>query len=215
MRRTTSSSSLRRAAITFSTTDVPIVVSAITTSRRSTAEGARTTSPRLTSRLHIRVIVDACTASRSASALTVCGPVVASTTSDRNCGSVTSSLTADSDRAVMRDECSARPQERVDYRIGRGIGHVESLPAHRSLPGVLGYMVCPSSVARSTDTDPTARGHRRRSPRAAIVGLTGPAAPPTQAAMADLEARLLEVLGPGHVAVRRRRSARTTPTTRR
>ena len=49
----------------------------------------------------MRVIVDACTVSRSASALTVCGPAVASTTSERNCGSVTSSFTADSDRAVI------------------------------------------------------------------------------------------------------------------
>ncbi len=78
-----------------------MVVSAITTSRRSLAEGARTTSPRVTSRLHMRVIVDAWTASRSARALTVCGPAVASTTNDRNCGSVTSSFTDESDRAVI------------------------------------------------------------------------------------------------------------------
>ena len=49
----------------------------------------------------MRVIVDACTSSRSASALTVCGPSSDTTPSVRSCGSVTSSLTDASARTVM------------------------------------------------------------------------------------------------------------------
>ena len=49
----------------------------------------------------MRVMVDACTSRRSASALTVCGPWSDTTTSVRSCGSVTSSLTEASARTVM------------------------------------------------------------------------------------------------------------------
>ena len=172
------SSSLRRAVITSSTTDVPIVVSAITTSRRSTADGARTTRPRVTRRLHIRVIVDACTASRSASALTVCGPAVASTTSDRNCGSVTSSLTDESDRAVIDDERAARSQQRVDDGIGARRRACRASPRSSSRPS---WHVLRGTLGRRC-TDPTAALAPDELIATMRPGLTGAVAPPTQAA---------------------------------
>jgi hypothetical protein len=45
-------------------------------------------------------MVDACTLSWSANAVTVCGPRCDNTISVRNCAVVTSSLTEDSERAV-------------------------------------------------------------------------------------------------------------------
>ena len=88
----------------------------MTTSRRSSAEGLRATSP-VTSRLHMRVIVDTCTSRRSASALTVCGPCNDTTTRVRSWGSVDFVAHRCQRAHGDPDERSARG-DRVDDRIG-------------------------------------------------------------------------------------------------
>jgi len=56
------------------------------------------------------------------------GPAVASTTSDRNCGSVTSSLTAESERALIRRGLCSPAITRVDDRSDCCVVHLEFSP---------------------------------------------------------------------------------------
>ena len=149
----------------------------------------------------MRVIVDACTSRCSASAVTVCGPRVASTTSVRNCGSVTSSLTDDERARGDRDERAARTHQRVDDRIGCRVGHVDASP----------FIGIPSSIRRAHGTSDSilfravgADASILRDERSAdhcVAGLTAGGAAAYTGPMADLEARLLAVLGAPNVLV--------------
>ena len=114
----------------------------------------------------MRVIVEACTSSRSASALTVCGPWSDTTTSVRSCGSVTSSLTEAQRPHRDAHERAARANDCVDDRVG-GLAWIF---VHRT-PFIRPGWQLPADVTKDHSCTVVARGRHEApvSPHAATV----------------------------------------------
>ncbi len=98
-RSTIAAISCRREAVTSSTSLRPSSVTLSAVSRRLAGLVWRSARPAAISRSIMRIAVEGLTPSRSASTTSLAGPRVHSTTSSRNCGSVTRSSTAARERA--------------------------------------------------------------------------------------------------------------------